>query len=236
MTLCTIIQARMGSTRLPGKVLLKVGAKTVLEHVIDRVRMCPADTGTLVIAVPANSDNDPIADLCGRLGTICYRSSEQDVLHRYQQASICYGATDVLRVTADMPLLCPQLTDSILRYAGPYDYVTYQDVPLGLAAERITAEALYRCWAEATNPYEREHVTLHATNHPKLFRLRYLEPEDWLFDRRTWRLTLDTREDMELLERLYELTDGALFQLGTQAILEAVDADRHTLELATRRL
>lgn len=234
MTLVTIVQARMGSTRLPGKVLMRVAGKTILEHVLDRIGMCEADTGTVVVATGAHVGDNVIEGLCHRIGVECFRSSEHDVLHRYQQAAIRYGATSVLRVTADCPLLCPTLTAQLL-HADPADYVTFENVPLGLTPELITAEALYRCWEHADDPFEREHVTLHALNRPNEFGLVFMEPEDWLFDRRTWRLTVDFRDDIALLERLCVLTGDGVFGLPTREVVGLVAHDRASLELARPR-
>lgn len=237
MTFCTIIQARMGSTRLPGKVLLKVGGKTILEHVLGRIALCPAATGTVIVATGSHGGDNQIEDLCREIDVHCYRSSEVDVLHRYRQAGVAFGATRILRVTADMPLMCPDLTAEILEWpigeVGD-DYATVWDVPLGLSPELITADALERCWRRATDPDDREHVTLYALNHPGAFALAMLEPPDFLYDRKHWRLTLDTPADLELLERLFALTEGSLFGLATDEIVAAVDADKASLELATR--
>jgi spore coat polysaccharide biosynthesis protein SpsF len=234
VNLATIIQARMGSTRLPGKVLTRIAGRTILEHVIGRVRMCEVDTGTLVVATTPHAGDDVIEVLCADLGVECYRSSEHDVLNRYHQAAVRYGADLVLRVTADEPLLCPDLTAAILGFAdGASDYVTFDAVPLGLTGELVTAEALARMWTIARDPAEREHVTLHAVNHPDAYSLVYLQPSNLLFDRRRWRLTVDTEDDIALLERLYTLTDGELFGLDTPAILGAVERDGVALKLAT---
>jgi spore coat polysaccharide biosynthesis protein SpsF (cytidylyltransferase family) len=234
VTLLTIVQARMRSTRLPGKTLMRSGGSTILEHVIGRVRMCPADTGQLIVATSVHAADDPIETLCHHIGVDCYRSSEHDVLNRYHQAALHYQADNILRITADEPLLCPQLTADILTWPdGMADYVTVENVPLGLTGELITAAALYRCWQHATDPGEREHVTLHALNNPS-FDLALIQPGDLLFDRRHWRLTLDTPDDLELLERLYTLTGGHLFSLDTEAVIAAVESDEETLSLATK--
>ena len=231
MTLVTIVQARMGSTRLPGKVLLKVGERTILEHVLHRIELCPADTGTVVVATSVHLWDDEIADLCHSLGVECYRSSEHDVLNRYYQAALRYGAERVLRVTADCPLLCPELTAAILAAAPGPDYVTFDNVPLGLTPELITMPALYRCWHQAWLRDDREHVTLYALNHGG-FDLRFLQPDDRLFDRHHWRLTIDTTQDLRLLQSLYRATSGRVFEMSTEEIVAMVDRDVLMLALA----
>lgn len=235
MTLCTIVQARMGSTRLPGKALKTVGGKTILEHVLHRISLCPADTGRVVVATGVRGDDQPIADWCAERGVDCFRGSSHDVLNRYYRCALDRDATRILRVTADCPLLCPQLTADLLQWPGEGDYITTEDVPLGLTPELITADALYRCWRDADEDEDREHVTLHAIKHPHLYDLAYLTPEDWLFDRRRWRLTVDEQEDIDLLQRLWMLTSGRLFDLGTAEIVDAVEHDIAALQLATRQ-
>ncbi len=236
MTLATIVQARTGSTRLPGKVLRKVGGKTVLEHVLHRIDLCAADTGQVVVATTAHGGDNAIAELCKKLGVPCYRGSEHDVLNRYWRTALTLDATEVLRVTADMPLLCPDLTARILEFpGGAADYVTCEHVPLGLAPELVTMDALGHCWREASDVNDREHVTQYMLDRPGEFRLRFLRADSFLFDRRDWRLTLDTPEDLELLERLVVLTGGELFELPTGEIVEAVERSKKARKLATRQ-
>ncbi len=231
--LATIVQARMGSSRLPGKVLMKVGEKTILERVLDRIGMCEADTGLVVVATGSHTRDDVIADFCLMQGVECYRSSEHDVLNRYYQAALHYEASLVLRVTADEPLLCPELTARILGEPVA-DYVTVEDVPLGLTGELITFEALHRCWRDGHDRAEREHVTLHALRFPGRFNLTQLRSPDWLFDRRHWRLTVDTEEDLLLLKTLYSATDGGVFGMSSREIVDVVEGNGACLVLAER--
>ncbi len=234
MTLCTIVQARMGSTRLPGKVLMRVGDRTILEHCLHRVGMCSDDTGLLVVATGSHARDDVIEQLCTGLKVECYRSSEVDVLHRYYQAACHFGASMILRVTADMPLLCPELTALVLEAPGDPDYVTVENVPLGLACELVTMDALERMHAKAIAPADREHVTLYALNHPAEFSLVRLRSEDWLFDRRHWRLTVDTEEDLLLLKTLDTDSGGRVFDMSTREIVGLVEGNVAVRALAER--
>jgi spore coat polysaccharide biosynthesis protein SpsF len=109
-TINAIIQARMGSSRLPGKVLLNIGMKPMLAHVVDRTRMA-AHIDQVIVATTLDSGDDPVADLCAGRGYACYRGSLHDVLDRYYQAALRYPCDVLVRITADCPLIDPELID-----------------------------------------------------------------------------------------------------------------------------
>ncbi len=220
MNLLTCIQARTASTRLPGKVLLQLGGKTILEHVVSRLRMCEQDLGTIIVATgPRGRDND-IADICDHLRIGCFRGPEQDVLSRYHMAAQKYEANNILRVTADCPLLDPTLVDRlIVQQAG--DITRIGDAPKGIGEEElITAPTLHAIWQCATKPHDREHVTTYADGRTG-YTIAYLATTDVLFDHRELRFVLDTPEDLERLQALYFHTDGRLFELTTSEIIDA---------------
>lgn len=237
MTLLTIIQARTGSTRLPGKVLETVGDHTILEWVIHRLEQA-SHTGRIVVATTPKTADDPIATLCGDIGYDCYRSSEHDVLNRYYQAAIHYQADTIIRVTADCPLLCPALIDQIVAahigYPG-LDYITVEGAPAGFAQELVTFQALEQAWRHATHPADREHVITYTTAHPNKHPAMYLRAEDWMFDRRHWRFTIDEPDDLELIRALHDETDGQLADMPSKEILDVVADNAPMLALATRQ-
>ncbi len=220
MDLLTVIQARTASTRLPGKVLLKLGDKTILEHVVDRLRMCEQDLGTIIVATgPRGRDND-IADICDHLRIDCFRGPEQDVLSRYHMAAQKYEANNILRVTADCPLLDPTLVDQlILRQSS--DITRIGVAPKGIGEEElIAAPVLHAIWSCATKPYDREHVTTYTEGRVG-YTVATIRTSDWLSAHRELRFVLDTPEDLERLQALYFHTDGHLFDLATREIIGA---------------
>jgi spore coat polysaccharide biosynthesis protein SpsF len=205
MTTLIIVQARMTSNRLPGKVLLPLAGEPMLARLIERLRRVERADG-IIIATTTNTPDDAIAELCSRLGVPCHRGSEHDVLSRYADAARLGGARVVVRITADCPLIDPALIDRLIAtYAeGGSDYVSNMlppTWPYGMAVEVFSAAALEQAHAEATQAAEREHVTPFLYWHPERYRLRNVEsPVDLSHHR--W--TVDTPEDYELVRRLFE--------------------------------
>ena len=205
MTTLIIVQARMTSTRLPGKVLLPLAGEPMLARLIERLRRVRRANG-IVVATTTNATDDPIAALCAQLGVPCHRGSEQDVLSRYADAARLYGADVVVRITADCPLIDPALIDQLIETyeEGDSDYVSNMlppTWPYGMAVEVFSAAALAQAHAEATQAAEREHVTPFLYWHPERYRLRNVaSPVD--LSRHRW--TVDTPEDYELVRRLFD--------------------------------
>lgn len=200
-----IVQARMTSTRLPGKVLLPLAGVPMLTRLVERLRRVQRADG-IVVATTTNVADDTIAALCAQLVVPCHRGSEHDVLSRYADASRLHGADVVVRITSDCPLIDPALIDQVMAaYAeGGSDYVSNMlppTWPYGMAVEVFSAAALAQAHAEATQAAEREHVTPFLYWHPERYRLRNVaSPVD--LSQHRW--TVDTPEDYELVSRLFE--------------------------------
>lgn len=210
MKIVVIIQARMGSTRLPGKVMKLLCGKTVLAHVVDRVRLCPL-LDEVVVATTIAPNDDIIVAESAKCGAKWFRGSEEDVLGRYYLAAQEYRAEVIVRVTSDDPLVDPQVLTQMLEYFNNeteqgrrIDYLSNnlnrRSYPLGLDAEVFTFAALERAFRETQNPLEREHVTPYIRQHPEIFILRgYLNDTDLS----AFRWTLDTEEDWKLISEIY---------------------------------
>ncbi len=200
-----IVQARMTSTRLPGKVLLPLAGEPMLTRLIERLRRVRRADG-IVVATTTNATDDPIAALCAQLGLPCHRGSEHDVLSRYADAARVHGADVVVRITSDCPLIDPALIDQTIAAfdEGGSDYVSNMlppTWPYGMAVEVFSAAALAQAHAEATQAAEREHVTPFLYWHPERYRLRNVaSPVDLSHHR--W--TVDTPEDYALVSRLFD--------------------------------
>jgi glutamate-1-semialdehyde aminotransferase/spore coat polysaccharide biosynthesis protein SpsF (cytidylyltransferase family) len=204
-----LIQARMGSSRFPGKVLADLCGRPMLWHVVNRVRKAKRVHKTVVATTTAAGD-DPIAQLCELQGFDYFRGSEPDVLDRFYQAAKAKSADVVVRVTADCPLIDPAVIDKVLaRFErGDCDYAsnvfryTYPD---GLDTEVFSFAALERAWREARKPSEREHVTpyLRAGN----FRTANVESEIPVSPAQ-YRWTVDHPADLQLVRKVYEAFSG----------------------------
>ena len=234
MKTVAIIQARMGSTRLPAKVVKVIKGKTVLAHVVERVRACPLLDDVVVATTTAPSD-DGIVELAEGLGVNWFRGSEDDVLERYYLAAKQYGADVVVRITSDCPVFDPSVLAGMLARFGELrvngaapDYMSNfvkRTYPRGLDAEVFTFKALEKAFESARLPHEREHVTAYIYQRPEEFSIHgYEGPED--LSRLRW--TLDTQDDLKLIEELYAALykEGELFTTA-----QAVELIRQRPEL-----
>lgn len=199
-----VIQARFGSTRLPGKVLLTLAGKTVLERVIERASAstCIDD---LIVATTTNKDDKKIATLCMRKKIKVYCGSEDDVLDRFYQAASLLKASVVVRITADCPLIDPAVIDKVIRAhnAKDVDYTSNVLVPTypdGQDVEVFTFEALRRAWQEAKLTSQREHVTPYIRDSKKFKCANVANPRDLS----AYRLTLDEKNDYRLMQAVYK--------------------------------
>lgn len=204
MTIIAIIQARTGSTRLPGKVLLDLQGKTVLEHVIDRVKMS-RHINKIVVATTIRTEDLEIVKLCANIGTNVYCGSEDDVLDRYYQASRLFEADTIVRITSDCPLIDSNIIDEVIsKYLSEnadYSSNTLNETyPDGLDAEVFSFDALRKAWKNANTTSDREHVTPYIKKNPDDFKLVSLEYRENLSEKR-W--TLDRQEDYEFIKEIY---------------------------------
>ena len=199
------VQARMGSTRLPGKVLKKINQRALLSYEIERLKHVHQAEG-LVVLTTLNEGDDEIERFCQKERVAVFRGSEWDVLERFHQAAHVFKAQIVVRICGDCPLIDPGVIDqSIERFLcdeAPYDYLSNTSIrtfPRGLDVEVFSVSSLDRVVREALLPEEREHVTPYYYRHPELFSLGSLTyPKDYSLHR--W--TVDTSEDFELSSKI----------------------------------
>lgn len=202
----TIIQARMSSTRLPGKVLMPLAGAPMLARQIERVRRA-SSIGQLVVATSDHPSDDPLILLCRSLEVPCYRGPLDDVLGRYYGAARRFGPSDhIVRLTGDCPLADPDVIDAVIAHhlAEDADYTNNTQkltFPKGLDVEVFRASLLERAHKETRDPYDREHVTPFFYRRPTWFKLANLECDPPLGDLR-W--TVDTPEDYAFAARVYD--------------------------------
>jgi len=216
MKVAAIIQARMGSTRLPGKVMEEIAGKPMLRHIIDRLKRAEL-IHSIVVATTATEIDKPIVKVAEEAGTGSYTGSEEDVLDRYYRAAKEFAVDAIVRITADCPLVDPRLLDRVIqRYLkGDCDYAantlkrTYPD---GLDVEVFSCAALERAWKEARMASEREHVTPYIWKNPEKFKLANVENNVDLSDLR-W--SVDEKEDLEFICQVYKhlYKEGHIFYM-----------------------
>jgi spore coat polysaccharide biosynthesis protein SpsF len=225
MKTLAIIQARMGSTRLPGKVLKDLGGQTVMARVLRRVsRMRAVDE--MIVATTSGTADDPVVGEASRNGVPVYRGSDEDVLDRYYQAACLSKADVIVRITADCPLIDPGVSDRVIDkfldvrpdYASNTLERTY---PRGLDTEVASFATLQRAWEYAREPYQRAHVTPYIYQNGRQFRLFSVKGIE-NYSHHRW--TLDTPEDLEFLRGVYAKLSGNE-DLGWQDVLKIVESD-----------
>jgi len=208
----TIIQARMGSSRLPGKVLANIVGRPMIWHIVQRLRVATGGTGVAVATSDQPAD-DLLAQYCDEEQIPVFRGSESDVLDRFHAAAIYFDADPALRVSGDCPCVDPGTVASLLRFytEGGYDYagvaagagadrLTGGRFPKGLDAECFSMATLHDTWLHATEPTDREHVTPYMWRVPGRYRQGSLGS---VTDHFSMRLTVDHAEDLEMIRRIY---------------------------------
>lgn len=215
-----IIQARMSSTRLPGKVLLPLAGAPMLARQIERLRRA-RKIDRLMIATTTNADDDPIENLAEEIGIPIYRGSRDDVLDRYYQAARPLGPTHVVRLTADCPLCDWGLIDTLVDFGleRDCDYASNTLRPTwpdGLDAELIRFAALEESWNDASSPVQREHVTPFIIARPRRFSQAGLEND---LDLSAMRWTVDEPRDYAFVAEIYDALYPAKPAFTTEDIL-----------------
>jgi spore coat polysaccharide biosynthesis protein SpsF len=209
MKTTAIIQAHMGSTRLPGKVLLKIGNRSMLARVVRRV-LRARTLSAVIVACSIEPADEAIVRECERIGISYFRGSDPDVLDRYYQASRVFPSDAYVRITSDCPVIDPEVIDRVVTHfaQGEFDYASntvQRTYPRGLDTEVFTAEGLARCWRDAKEPYQRVHVTPYFYQNPQLFKLGFVTQD---VDQNEMRWTVDTPDDLKFIKAVYDQFGG----------------------------
>lgn len=200
-----IIQARMSSSRLPGKIMLDLHGKPMLEQIVRRISMSKRVNMTIVATSREQSD-DRVEQFCQERDIAVFRGSLDNVLERYAHCARQYGADVIVRCTADNALICPEIIDEAVKLfmeKKPH-YLSYKaSLPVGMKVEAFTFRALEKAFAEAKDPECLEHVTPYIWRNPHVFQvLTYRNPADR--DYSSLRFTMDEPKDYEFVKRIYE--------------------------------
>jgi len=207
-TVVAIIQARMGSSRLPGKVLLDIGGEPMLFRVVLRARRAQT-LGKVIVATTTDASDDPIAQFCSESGFPFFRGDPWDVLDRYYQTARFFGAETIVRLTADCPMIDPGEIDRTVRafFEASVDFAANRlpppwkrTTPIGLDTEVVTFDGLAEAWRDAEAKYAREHVMPYFYEEPGRFKILLVDHQP---DIGHLRLTVDTQADLRLARKIY---------------------------------
>jgi len=203
--IAAIIQARLGSTRLPGKTLMTIEGESLLGHLISRVRASKFVDDIIIATTTKDSDTE-IVKFARTNGLKFYRGSEEDVLDRFYRTALKYDVKSIVRVTPDCPMIDPIVMDFVISHylKEGYDYVSNtisRTYPDGLDTEIFSFQALEKAWKEAKLPSDREHVTPYIYKHAELFRLFNVRKDGEDLSWMRW--TVDTAKDFNFVSKIY---------------------------------
>jgi spore coat polysaccharide biosynthesis protein SpsF len=200
-----VIQARMGSTRLPGKILMKINGIAVLQCQLQQLDHSSM-LDDIILATTTNPEDDVIVDFAHENSIKVFRGSSLDVLDRYYQCSQHFSLEHIVRITSDCPLIDPTIVDKTIELykSGKFDYVNNFGgiaYPSGTDVEVFSINTLTKAWVNATKSSEREHVTAYMYNNPKLFSIGYVENN---LDILGLHYSVDRIEDLQFVKALYK--------------------------------
>lgn len=231
MNIGIIIQARLGSTRLPRKILRRFyGEKVLLETVIDNLKR--VENTKIIVATSSNSNNDELDAFLNERGIIVYRGSEDDVLSRFIGAAEANGIDGIIRICSDNPFLDWHGVSDLVRRAkcSDADYIGYRinDTPsikthFGFWGEYVTLSALKRVAATTDEKLAHEHVTIHIYTHPNEYKCEWIECPAFLQGRNDIRLTVDNPDDFENAQIVYSALYNASPNFGLEDVVKFID-------------
>lgn len=237
MKVLIIIQARMGSSRLPGKVLMILHGKPMLEHMVDFLRHSKL-TDQIVVATTILSQDNKIEELCKTLGVDCFRGSSEDVLKRYYDCAKLFKGDLIVRIAADDPLVDPTLVDEVIRVCKETkcDYasnILHRTHALGYLVEGFTFSTLKKLHETQKDPLSREGVTYHIEQNPHLYDVREVPaPSD--ISRPMWRLTVDYLEDFKLMSEIFLRLYKPNSYMTYRSVVNLLDKNKDLLKINAR--
>lgn len=240
MKVVIVVQARISSTRLPGKIMLDILGRSVLFRQLERMRAAQLADETVIAATTDEAD-DPIVKLCEREGMNLFRGHPDDLLDRHYKAGLEYRADVVVKIPSDCPLIDPKAIDRVLKFyrdnSDKYDFVSNlhpQTYPDGNDVEVMPMPLLKEAWEKAEKKFEREHTTPYFWDNPERFRIGNVEWESGKNYSMTHRFTIDYIEDYHFIKRVYEelYPKNPLFSL--EEILNLLDEKPEIMEINSK--
>ena len=220
----------MGSTRLPGKVMLTLIEKPVIQHVCERILHCHW-IDQIIIATTKYPEDDIIVELFENINIPVFRGSASDPLDRFYRAATHYNLKHIVRIMADCPLIDPQVVDAVIKqyFYGEYDFCYLGgQFPVGLDTTVFSYSVLKQCWQKAIHQHEREHITLYITNHPEQFKISACERFNGLGHLR-W--TMDHWVDYQLINEIYKALYKPNQIFLTRDIVAFLNKQKHLSQL-----
>ena len=234
MKIGAIIEARMNSTRLPGKVLLEAAGKTMLSHLVDRIKVVNK-IKNIIIATTKNKKDDQLEEFAFNNKLECYRGSEEDVMQRVIDSALKFNIDTIVEITGDCPIIDPNIIDQCLEIYlnNDADYVTnchIRSYPDGMDVQVYNLKTLEKSSKMTKNKLDREHVTLHIRNNPQIFRSINLLPSKEMF----WPelgLTLDENKDYILLKKIIEYFDNKKAFFNCRDVIELLKKKKNWIKI-----
>lgn len=238
MNVVTIIQSRTGSSRFPGKVLSKIQGKPLLEHIIDFLKFSKL-TNKIIVATTNLPEDNSIEKLAKKVGVNCYRGSSKDVLQRYYECAKLFEADIVVRITADNPLIDPNLVDQVIDVCvkTKCDYASnmiHQTYPLGYLVEAMTFSTLERLHETKKDQANREHVVYDIRKHPNQYNIKEVFASSKM-TRPEWRLTVDYKEDLELIRHIFSRLYKPNSYISYEQVFELLNNNNNFLKINNNR-
>lgn len=243
MKLGIIIQARLGSTRLPGKILKPFhGDKCILDIILDKLHQ--ACDAKVIVATSTSKDNDALVEHLKRNGELVFRGSENDVLNRFICAAEQFEVDGIIRICSDNPFIDLNGIKTLLEKSqhSEADYIGFRinDLPsikthFGFWGEFVTLDALKKVAASTDDLPAHEHVTIHVYSHPEKFHCEWIDCPDFIQGRNDIRLTVDTQEDFENAQQVYTDLTKANDHFGLEEVVNYID-QHEEMKISMKRI
>jgi spore coat polysaccharide biosynthesis protein SpsF len=222
-----VVSARIASTRFPGKALVPLAGRPLLQVLLERIASSP-ELDSVALATSTDPGNQPLLDIARKLGIPAFQGDEDDVLRRYVDCARSMGADHVVRVTGDNPLTDLETLEKLvtlhLKAGADYTYVPGEALLMGILSEVIAKSALEASWDRGEARHRSELITLYIKEHPEEFKIRTAELPGGL-RRFHYRLTVDEKEDVELMQRIFERLHRPGKVVTTREVIELLDRE-----------
>jgi len=224
METAIILQARLGSKRLPGKVLKKINGKTILEYTIERLKKTKLSKN-IIVATTKREEDQKIIKVAKKTNCLTFRGSTNNVLNRYYKAAVYYRVKNIVRICSDSPLIDPKIINKVYFFylKNNYDYVSnkiFPSYPIGMGVDILNFQSLKKANNLAKNSFEKEYVTVYIKNRPKKFKIKNIGLKKKLL---SYRVVLDYAEDFNLISNMLKYFTKQRKDFSLKDIVKYID-------------